>query len=148
MGECEFHCPGQYAWDKKTRTSKVGAISKAQKQQKDFKESVKVFNFLSIPWKIIKQNERGALLVKKIVFEKKSHNAEKNWKEGPFGDFSTSVLSKNAKKLKVRPFGEKFLISERKVSNSQKYSEGVHFEFLRGCKNTALQAFASVFSIC
>ena len=33
-----------------------------------------------------KKIEGGALLVK-IVFEKKSHNAKKNWKGGPFGEF-------------------------------------------------------------
>ena len=39
----------------------------------------------------------GALKRKKL--EKKSHNAEK-LKGGPFGGFSTSILSQNIKKLK------------------------------------------------
>ena len=40
---------------------------------------------------------RNFPLEKKQIFEKKSHNAEK-LKEGPFGVFSTSILSQNIKK--------------------------------------------------
>ena len=45
-----------------------------------------------------KKNERGTLLVKKNLFEKKSHNAEKTERGDPL-DFSTSVLSENSKKI-------------------------------------------------
>ena len=63
--------------------------------------------------------ELGTLLWK-FFFRKKSHNAEKNLKGGTIWDFSNSILSKNIKKLKVGPFGEKNF--RKKVSQSRKYS--------------------------
>ena len=120
----------------KPGTAQVGAISKAQKQQKDFQvfsstvpekpkswtelaHQRRHWNFSSILSQIIKKIEGGALLVKKIL-SKKSHNAEKT-KRGTLWDFSTSVLSKNSKKLKGGPFGKIFF--RKKVSQSRKYSK-------------------------
>ena len=54
-----------------------------------------------------------------FFFEKKSHNAKKT-ERGTIWDFSKSILSKNIKKLKVGPFGEKNF--RKKVSQSRKYS--------------------------
>ena len=54
-------------------------------------------------------------------FSKKSLTMPKKLKGGTIWDFSKSILSKNIKKLKVGPFGEK-KIFEKKVSQSRKYS--------------------------
>ena len=62
-----------------------------------------------------------------FFFEKKSHNAEKTEK-GNIWDFSKSILSKNIKKLKVGPFGEK-TITEKSITEPK-----IHFgtvEFLK-----------------
>ena len=139
----------------KPGTAQVGAISKAQKQQKDFQvfsstvpEKPKSWTELAhqrrhfeifhpLCRKSSKKIEGGALLVKKI---EKSLTMPKKLKGETLWDFSTSVLSENSKKLKGGPFGEKI---RKKVSQSRKYSKGVPFgpfEFLR-CKNTTPQAF-------
>ena len=47
--------------------------------------------------------------------------SEKKTERGIIWDFSKSILSKNIKKLKVGPFGEKKFF-EKKVSQSRKYS--------------------------
>ena len=111
----------------KPGTAQVGAISKAQKQQKDFKVSKysllryrknpkvepnwrtrgDTFRFFIHSVANHQKIERGALLVKKKYFEKKSHNAEK-LKGGTLWDFSTSVLSENSKKIEGVLFGEIF----------------------------------------
>ena len=48
---------------------------------------------------------KGDPLAKKQIFEKKSHNAEKQ-KGGPFGIFKHPFCCKISKKLKGGPFGE------------------------------------------
>ena len=72
----------------KTRTSKVGAISKAQKAQKTFFEKT---NIHSVAKYQITKKLKGDPLE-----EKKSHNAEK-LKGGTLWDFPTSLLSQNMK---------------------------------------------------
>ena len=111
----------------KPGTAQVGAISKAQKQQKDFKVSKYLFSS-TVPEKpkswteLAHQREHfeifhpfcgkslkkigGALLVNK-KFLKKSVTMPKKTERGTLWDFSTSVLSENSKKLKGGPFGEK-----------------------------------------
>ena len=134
----------------KPRTAQVGAISKGQKQQKDFKVSKFLFYGTG---KTQKLNRIGAPIPfcressKKIeggaLFEKKSLTMPKKLKGGTLWDFSTSVLSENSKKLKGGPFGENFFF-EKKSHRAEKYSKGVPLgtgEFFRWCKKT-LQTFA------
>ena len=61
----------QIANQNKTRTSKVGAISKAQKAQNIFSKKLEIF-------------EKNMKLTKKKFLRKMSHTAEKNQKGGPF----------------------------------------------------------------
>ena len=91
----------------KPGTAQVGAISKAQKYQKDFK--------MSKYWRI------GDPFMKK-VFEK-SLIMPKKTERGTLWDFSFSILSENIKKLK----GDPSVIFFRKISQSRKYSKGVPF---------------------
>ena len=111
----------------KPGTAQVGAISKGQKQQKDFKVSkYSLLRYRKNPkvepnWRTRgdtlkffihsvanhQKNEGGALLVKKN-FLKESLTMPKKLKGGTLWDFSTSVLSENSKKLKGGPFGEIF----------------------------------------
>ena len=53
-------------------------------------------------------------LIWKFFFEKMSHNAEKKPKGRTIRDFSKFILSKNIKKLKVGPFGERKNFSKKK----------------------------------
>ena len=98
----------------KPGTAQVGAISKGQQQQKDFK--VSKYSFL------LQKNWRRGTFGEKKIFEKKSHNAEKTGR-GTLWDFSTSVLSGNSKKLKGDPLGKTFF-SQKKVSQSRKVFKG------------------------
>ena len=136
----------------KPGTAQVGAISKGQKQQKDFKVSkYSVLRYRKNPkgepnWRTRgdtlrffihsganhQKNEGGALLVEK-KFLKKSHTMPKKLKGGTLWDFSTSVLSENSKKIEGMTLWGKFF-SKKKLSQSRKYSTGVPFgpfEFLR-----------------
>ena len=64
------------------------------------------------------RNWRGDPLERKKNLWKKSHNAEK-LKGGPFGGFSTSILSQNSKKIEGGAlWGKKF--SRKKVSQCRK----------------------------
>ena len=65
---------------------------------------------------------KGDHLAKKQIFEKKSHNAEKQ-KGGPFGIFQHPLCRKTGKKLKGGPFGEK-VFSAKKVSQCRKKFKG------------------------
>ena len=79
----------------KTRTSKVGAISKTQKAQNIcFENNMKFLNFFA---------------------RKMSHSA-KTSKRGTLWAFSTSLQLQNIKKLKGGPFGDKK--SFQKMSHS------------------------------
>ena len=91
----------------KTGTSKVGAISKAQKAQKTFlKKKLEIFEFFSfrkcriVPKNVKKGEPLGFINIYSVAkyqktrkgdsfetlknFRKKSHNAEKKSKGGPF----------------------------------------------------------------
>ena len=85
----------------KTRTSKVGAISKAQKAQNNFLEKHEIFE--------------------KISF-KKSHNAEK-CKRGTLLDLLTYIPLQNIKNLEGEPFGDIKKFS-KKVAQCRKKSKG------------------------
>ena len=49
----------------------------------------------------------------KFFFFEKSLTMPKKTERGTIWDFSKSILSKNIKKLKVGPFGEKFLFEKK-----------------------------------
>ena len=137
----------------KPGTAKVGAISKAQKQQKDFKVSkYSLLRYRKNPkvepnWRtrgdtlrffihfvaIIKKNWRRGTFGENFFWEKVSQ-CRKNWKGGPFGIFQHPFCRKTPKKLKGDPLGKIFF--SKKKSHSRKYSKGVTFgpfEFLRWC---------------
>ena len=86
----------------KTGTSKVGAISKAQKAQNIFLE--KTWNF------------------RKIFSFGKCRTVPKNVKEGTLFDFQTCILLQNNKKL-GGPFGD-IKNFRKKVAQCQKKSKG------------------------
>ena len=76
----------------KTRTSKVGAISKAQKAQNIFLEKIEIF-----------------------FSQKKSHSAEK-CKRGTLLDLLTYIPLQNIKKLEEGPFGDiKFFLEQSRT---------------------------------
>ena len=65
--------------------------------------------------------ELGTLLWKKNL-EKKSHNAEKNWKGGPFGIFQHPFCRKTATKIEGGPFEKKNF--RKKSHNAEKTERG------------------------
>ena len=142
-------------------TAQVGAISKAQKQQKDFKVSkYSLLRYRKNPKVEPNWRTRGETL---RFFINSVANHQKNWRRGTFGekiilktltmpkklkegtlwDFSTSDLSENSKKnCRGTLWGNFFF--EKKASQSRKYCKGVPFdpfEFLTWCENTISQAF-------
>ena len=78
--------------DNKLGTAQVGAISKAQKYQKDFQNVKVLVNWGPFYWKI---------------FLKKSHNAEKTERGDPLGFFNIHSVGKY-QKIEGGPFGEFF----------------------------------------
>ena len=62
--------------------------------------------------------EGGTLWGKKFP-EKKSRNAEKNWKGGPFGIFQ-HPLSQKIKKMQGDPLGENFFFEKKSRSAEKK----------------------------
>ena len=58
-----------------------------------------------------------------FIFGKKSHNAEKKLKGGPFGVFQHPFCRKTSKKMQGGPFGENFFF-EKKVSQCRKNERG------------------------
>ena len=61
--------------------------------------------------------ELGTLLWKKKM--NRSLTMPKKLKEGTLWDFSTSILSENIRKLKGAPFGEKFCLSKKSLTESK-----------------------------
>ena len=61
---------------------------------------------------ILSQNMKKMKKTKIFIFGKKSHNAEKNWKGGPFGIFQHPFCRKTSKKCRGDPLGKK--ISKKK----------------------------------
>ena len=130
--------------ENKPGTAQVGAISKAQKQQKDLKRSeYSLLRYRKNPkveqkWRTRgdtlrffihsvanQKNWRKGTFGEKIFFWKKVSQCRKNWKAGTLWDFSTSVLSENSKKIEgVTLWGIFFW---KKVSQSRKYSKGVEY---------------------
>ena len=51
-----------------------------------------------------------------FIFGKKSHNAEKKLKGGPFGIFQHPFCRKTSKKMQGGPFGEKFFFRKKSVT--------------------------------
>ena len=152
---------GPYASKNKPGTAQVGAISRGQKQLKDFKVSkYSLLRYRKNPkvepnWRtrgdtlrffihsVANHQKIGGHFWWKKNFLKKSLTMPKKLKGGTIWDFSTSVLSENSKKIEGGTLWGKFF--PKKKSQSRKYSKGVPFEFLRWCKNTTSQAFAPVF---
>ena len=70
-----------------------------------------------------------------FIFGKKSHNAEKKLKGGPFGIFQHPFCRKTSKKMQGRPFGEKFF-SKKSLAVPKKMKGGVfglaRYGMLRG----------------
>ena len=93
----------------KPGSAQVGAISKAQKYQKDFQESIYSTRKSK---KQKKWTEWRAKIVRpfgeKQIFEKKSHNAEK-LKDDPLGFFNIHSVAKHQKikEEKIFIFGKK-----------------------------------------
>ena len=113
------------------RTAQVGAISKAQKQQKDFKVSkYSLLRYRKNPKVEPNWRTRGETL---RFFINSVANHQKNWRRGTFGekivlktltmpkklkewtlwDFSTSDQSENSKKIAGGPFGEIFFSKKK-----------------------------------
>ena len=96
------HLHHSWRWNKnKTRTSKVGAISKAQKR--------KTLEKIWIFWK--------------KFFQKKSHSAEK-CKRGTLLDLLTYIPLQNIKKLEGGPFGDMRKIFEKSRTVPKKSKGG------------------------
>ena len=68
---------------------------------------------------ILSQNMKT---LKKFFFGKKSHSAEKNWKEEPFGIFQHPFCRKTSKKCRGDPLRKKS--SEKNVSQCRKKLKG------------------------
>ena len=102
-------------WKKsnKTRTSKVGAISKAQKAQNIFLE-------------------KKLEIFEKKIFQKKSHSAEK-CKMGTLLDLLTYIPLQNIKKLEGRTLWGHLKIFEKK-STVPKKPKGGPFRHVRVCR--------------
>ena len=94
----------------------VGAMSKSQKQQKDFK--------MSKYWRI------WNLFQKVFFFKKKTQNAEKKLRGGPFRIFQHPFCCKTPKKLKGDPLVEK---NEKKSHSAQNNLKGGPFGLVRYC---------------
>ena len=97
----------------KTRTSKVGAISKAQKAQNIF-------------------FEKKLDIVEFFFIRKMSHSAEK-CKRGTLWDLLTYIQLQNIKKLEGGPFGD-IKNFRRKVAQCRKKSKGGPFRHVRFCR--------------
>ena len=97
----------------KTGTSKVGAISEAQKAQKKFLE--KNWNF----WKI-------------FFFQKKSHSAEK-CKRGILLDLLTYIPLQNIKKLEGGTLWGQKKISKKQSHSAEKNSKGGPYSLVLFC---------------
>ena len=94
------------------RTSKVGAISTAQKVQNIFWKKLEIFDFFSF---------------------KKSRIVPKNVKGGPFLIYKHAFCSKITKNSKGGPFGDIKKIS-KKDSQCRKKSKGGPFSPVRACR--------------
>ena len=90
----------------KPGSAQVGAISKAQKYQKDFKMSN--YWWIGDPFM-------------EFFFQKKVSQCRKNTKGGPFGIFQNPFCPKISKNWRWDP-SVKIFFSKKKVSQSRKYS--------------------------
>ena len=70
---------------------------------------------------ILSQNMKKLKKTKIFIFGKKSHNAEKNWKGGPFGIFQHPFCRKTSKKCRGTLWGNFFF---EKVSQCRKKWKG------------------------
>ena len=102
-----------FVYRNKTGTSKVGAISEAQKAQKKFLEKNWIF------WKI-------------FFFQKKSHSAEK-CKRGILLDLLTYIPLQNIKKLEGGTLWGQKKFSEKKSHSAEKNSKGGPYSLVLFC---------------
>ena len=56
--------------------------------------------------------------------DKKSHNAEKNWKGGPFGIFQHPFCRKTSKKCRGDPLGKNFIFRKKSLAVPKKKWKG------------------------
>ena len=110
----QFTVSNKPVWNK-TRTSKVGAISKAQKAQKNFFGKTCKF------WK-------------KFFFQKKSHSAEKCKREDPLGCINIHSVANHEKTWRGDPFGTLNFFSKKSRSVPKKSPKGGSFRHVRFCR--------------
>ena len=106
------------------RVARRGSLARAPGALKSHNaEKLKEGTLWGFSTSILSQNMKKLKKTKYFIFGKKSHNAEKNWKGGPFGIFQHPFCRKTSKKCRGDPLGEKFF-SKKKSRSAKKNERG------------------------
>ena len=106
------------------RVARRGSLAQAPGALKSHNaEKLKGGTLWGFSTSILSQNMKKLKKTKIFIFGKKSHNAEKNWKEGPFGIFQHPFCRKTSKKIQGDPLGKNFF-SKKKSRSVEKNERG------------------------
>ena len=114
-----------YILKKMDRVARRGPLARAPGALKSHNaEKLKGGTLWGFSTSILSQNMKKSKKKFFFIFGKKSHNAEKNWKGGPFGIFQHPFCRKTTKKMQGGPFEEKIFFSKNNVSQCRKKLKG------------------------
>ena len=106
------------------RVARRGSLARAPGALKSHNaEKLKGRTLWGFSTSILSQNMKKLKKTKIFIFGKKSHNAEKNWKGGPFGIFQHPFCRKTSKKCRGTLWGKNFF-SEKKSRSAEKNERG------------------------
>ena len=109
---------------KMDRVARRGSLARAPGALKSHNaEKLKGRTLWGFSTSILSQNMKKLKKTKIFIFGKKSHNAEKNWKGGPFGIFQHPFCRKTSKKCRGTLWGKNFF-SEKKSRSAEKNERG------------------------
>ena len=95
------------------RVARRGSLARAPGALKSHNaEKLKGGTLWGFSTSILSQNMKKLKKTKIVIFGEKFHNAEKNWKGGPFGIFQHPFCRKTSKKMQGGPFGENFFFEK------------------------------------
>ena len=107
------------------RVARRGSLARAPDALKSHNaEKLKGGTLWGFSTSILSQNIKKLKKTKIVIFGKKSHNAEKNWKGGPFGLFQHPFCRKTSKKMQGGPFGEKFFFEKKSLAVPKQNERG------------------------
>ena len=129
-----------YILKKMDRVARRGSLAQAPGALKSHNaEKLKGGTLWGFSTSILSQNMKKLKKTKIFIFGKKSHNAEKNWKGGPFGIFQHPFCRKTSKKcrgtLRGKFFFEKKSRSAEKMKGGSLWSRPVWYVTRKNRKN-------------